>query len=165
MGRPFLSDLIAAHLVDGFHQVTHDVELVEDQHRLGSTCPDDVDVGLPRVAADAFERRASLRSEELEKPFKGLLGASLAAPDQTLVLQVVDVGHVDMTALSRDLIDPDVGQPLEVAMCKPKGHPLLDRDRHRPPGTAEQSFAGTSLHRVGMAQGCRIRETAADRGL
>ncbi len=98
-----LTDLVAAHLVDGLHQVTDDVKLVEHQHRLGRPVLDDVDIGLPHIAANAFEDSGFPRPEEVEERFEGLLGASLAAPHQALALEVVDVGDVDVTALSRDL--------------------------------------------------------------
>ena len=35
VGRPLLADLVPADLVDGRHEMAHDVELVEYQHRLG----------------------------------------------------------------------------------------------------------------------------------
>lgn len=45
--RPLLADFITSILVDNLHQMAHDVELVEDQHRLGYPFLDRVDVGLP----------------------------------------------------------------------------------------------------------------------
>ena len=129
-----LADLIAAHLVDGLHQVTHDVELVEDQHGLGRTVLDDVDVGLPHVAANAFERSGFLRPQIVEERLQRLLLSSFTAPHQSLALEVVDVGHVDVTALPRDLVDADVSQTLEVAIRKPVDNRLLDRGGYRPPG-------------------------------
>jgi hypothetical protein len=43
-----------AHLVHGPAQVLDDVELVEHQQSLRCMSLDDVDLGLPHVAADAF---------------------------------------------------------------------------------------------------------------
>ena len=87
VGRPLLADFIPAHLVHGIHQVTHDVELIEHQHRLGRSVLDDVDVRLPHVAADAFECRRFLRSEEVEERVEGLCGAPRPTPDQPLAAQ------------------------------------------------------------------------------
>ena len=67
MHGPLLADLVAADLVDRLHEMAHDVELVEHQHRLGGADPDDIDVGLPHIAADAFERRGALGVEEIEE--------------------------------------------------------------------------------------------------
>ena len=107
--RPLLANLVASDLVERLHQVTHDVELVEHQYRLGRAVFDDLDVGLPHVAANAFNGSRFLRPQELEERLQCRLRAPLAAPQQALVLEVIDVGHVDMTALSRDLINADVG--------------------------------------------------------
>ena len=70
--RAFLADLVAAHLVDRRHEMTHDVELVEHQHRLAGTDMDDIDIRLPHVAADAFQGRGALRAEEIEERMEGV---------------------------------------------------------------------------------------------
>jgi hypothetical protein len=56
-----LSRFGGTDLVDGFAHVGGDVKAVEHVHRLGRLARDDVQVGLPHVAADEQEaRRASL---------------------------------------------------------------------------------------------------------
>ena len=74
--RAFLMDLVAADLVDGLHEMTDDVELVEHQHGLAGSVLDDVDIRLPHVAADAFEGRRFLRAEEVEERIEGVHGAA-----------------------------------------------------------------------------------------
>ena len=74
-------------MVDGFHQVTHDVELIEHQYRLGRSVLDDVDVRLPHMAANTFERSRFLRSEDVEERLDGLPGCgrwsrSMPRPNQ-----------------------------------------------------------------------------------
>ena len=138
VGRPLLADLVAADLVDGLHEMAHDVELVEHEHRLGRAGLDDVDVRLPPIAANAFERGCFLRSEDVEERVDGLRGASLPAPHQPLALEVVDVGDVDVPAFSGDLIDPNLGQGVEITMRQTVGDRLLDGRGHGAPRAPEQ---------------------------
>ncbi len=138
MHRPPLADLIASNLIDGFHQVTHDLKLAEDQRGLGRLCLDDVNIRLPHVTANALQRNGFLRAREFEKGFECLLGASLTAPHQSLAFEVIDASDVDMSTLSEDLIDPDLGQLPEVAMGEPVGDRLIDRGGHRLPRTMKQ---------------------------
>ena len=138
MLRPLLANLVASDLVERLHQVTHDVEFVEHQYRVGRAVFDDFDVGLPHVAANAFNGSRFLRPQELEERLQRRLRTPLATPQQALVLEVIDVGHVDMTALSRDLVDADVGHAFEVTMREPVGHRLIDRSGHCAPSAMEQ---------------------------
>ena len=87
--RSLLADLVAADLVDRLHEMTHDVELVEHQHRLACSVRNDVDVRLPHIAADACEGRCFLRAEEVEERVEGVRRASVPAPHQPLVREVV----------------------------------------------------------------------------
>ena len=138
VGRPLLTDLVASDLIDGLHEMAHDVELVEHEHRLGRAGLDDVDVRLPHIAANAFERRRFLRAEDVEERLEGLRGAPLPAPHQPLAFEVVDVGDVDVPAFSGDLIDPDVGHVVEIPMCQAIGDRLLDGRGHGVPRAPEQ---------------------------
>ena len=136
--RSLLADLVAADLVDRLHEMTHDVELVEHQHRLACSVLDDVDVRLPHIAADACEGRCFLRAEEVEERVEGVRRASLPAPHQPLAREVVDVGDVDVPALSGDLINADVGQMVEVPVRQADGDRLLDGRGHGAPRAPEQ---------------------------
>jgi hypothetical protein len=100
-----VSDLIATDLVHGPAQVLGDVELVEHQHRLRCPRLDNVGVALPQVTAHALEPRAALLAEEDEECPQGLQTAALATPQQHLGVEVIDVGDVDVAALSRALIN------------------------------------------------------------
>ena len=100
VGRSLLADLVVSDLVDGLHEMAHDVELIEHQHRLWRLGLDDVDIRLPPIAADTCERRHFLLSEDVKERLDGLRGASLSAPHQLLALEVVDVGDVDVSAFS-----------------------------------------------------------------
>lgn len=137
--RLVLGSLLADLVVDGVYQLTQDMELVGYQHRARCTGLDEVDVGPLHVAADAFEDSGFLRAQNVEERFQRRFLAPLATPDQALALEVVDVGHVDVAALSRNLVDTDVGQPLQVAIRGPVGDRLINRRGHRPPGSTKQS--------------------------
>ncbi len=133
-----MSWIRSADLVDGLHEMTHDVEFVEDQDRVRRPALDHSHVGRPHIAADAVQRRRALWTKEIKERFEGRLAATLAAPKQPLARQVVHVGHVDVPLLARDLIDADMGHGREVAVRQPVRHGGLDRALHRAPGTPEQ---------------------------
>ena len=73
-----------------------EVELDQDVERLLGPVGDDVEVGLPHVAADEADGRAPGIPEHVEELGEGLLGAVLAEPQQPLapVVDLVDQGQV-----------------------------------------------------------------------
>ena len=70
MRGALLADLVAAHLIDGIHEMTNDMELIEYQHGLRSALLDGVDVRLPHVTANTFEFGNSFRTKEIEERFR-----------------------------------------------------------------------------------------------
>ena len=76
------------------------MELVEDQHRFRRSGLDDVDIGLPHIAANAFERCGSLRPEELEGFQQCWLTGTAA--EVTPVGQIGDY-NFEVGALTRDI--------------------------------------------------------------
>ena len=92
MRLPLIADLVPADLVHRFGEVLNDMKLVEHQNRVGRLGLDDIDVRLPHVATDAFDLFRALLTQPFEEILQRLLGATLAAPQQSAVLEIVNVG-------------------------------------------------------------------------
>src|SRR5438132_7126004 len=98
-----------ANLVDGFTQMGHDVEAVEDMKSMGDLLTDGPQVGLPHVAADEAELGHALGPEPLEEGIDGVERAVLADPDQAADADVdlVDEGEVGLAEFPLYLVDSD----------------------------------------------------------
>ncbi len=88
--------------------MTHDVELVEDNTRVGDVARDGVAKRLPHVHHGQFNAGSLFRPQINEKAIKvGLLTALAADPDRTSTLQVADDDPVVVALADGDLIDAD----------------------------------------------------------
>ena len=67
MGCSVLANLIATDLINGISEVAHDVEPVEDHHRLRRPLLDYLGIRLPHVAADALELANSFWTKEIKE--------------------------------------------------------------------------------------------------
>lgn len=138
MGCSVLANLIATDLINGISEVAHDVEPVEDHHRLRRPLLDYLGIRLPHVAADALELANSFWTKEIKEDHQGICTAARTAPDQTFSDEVVDVRYVDMSSFSRDLIDAHMCELSQIALAKPVFDCLFDRRSHRAPRAAKQ---------------------------
>lgn len=71
-------DFIASDLIDGFVELPHDVEAIEDVKGLGSLFADHAQVGFPHVGADEFKFAAAFFAElvkEAQQRFDGAVRA------------------------------------------------------------------------------------------
>ena len=81
-----------------------------------------------RAFSSALQRRRDRRFAE----------TSQTSPLDRSLSQSAGEPCPDTTALSRDLINADVGHPFEVTMREPVGHRLIDRSGHCAPSAMEQ---------------------------
>ena len=139
MSLAHLPGLHLPDLVDGFEQVADDVELVEDEDRLGHSSLDDVNVRSPHVAADSNDPGRPFWPPVGEELLQGRSFTSLTAPEEALVDEVVDLGVVDVAALSADLVDPENEYALVIAVEETVLDGLAYSRPDRSPGDAELS--------------------------
>ncbi len=64
---------------------------------------------------------------------EALLRASLTTPQQSLAMEIVDIGHINVTALRRDLVDANVRNTVEITMRQPVRHHLSTAAATLPP--------------------------------
>ena len=138
MGCSVLANLIATDLINGISEVAHDVEPVEDHHRLRRPLLDYLGIRLPHVAANALELANSFWTRKIKEDHQGICTAARTAPDQPFSDEVVDVRYVDMSSFSRDLIDAHMCELSQIAPGKPVFDCLFDRRSHRAPRAAKQ---------------------------
>ena len=80
----FLADLISPDLLDRLHQMANDMKFIKNKACLRGAFLDDLDIGLPHIAADALEFACPFRPEILEKTAQGVFASFRSAPDQGL---------------------------------------------------------------------------------
>lgn len=94
---------------------------------------DHVDVGLPHIAEHADHLDPQGFSVFLEKFVQSVLDAAFPAPDQSFLFQVVDIGYVNVSFLSREFVNPDTKNRSQIAMlesiwfilCPPLSKPII----------------------------------------
>jgi len=111
----------AAHLVNGLVEVRGDVKAVEDVERVTRLGGDDLEVGLPHVAADKTQAADDFRSEGGQPPAQGRLGAARPNPKQTAAVAVdlIDDGQEVLRTQSLapvNLVDADGFDSFQFAM-------------------------------------------------
>ncbi len=98
---------LLAHLVERIAEVTQDVELVEQDRRLGSVPGGRVAERLPHVHDRKTHPAGLLFPEKPVELVHALLGAIFPAePDRPLPMQVADHDAIDVTLADGDLVDP-----------------------------------------------------------
>ena len=80
------------------------IGVMEHRNGLLGLFLDDIGIGQPHVAADAFKLGCALLPEPREKSFQRFLGAAFAAPQQTAGLQVVNIGDIYVAPLAGGLV-------------------------------------------------------------
>jgi hypothetical protein len=148
-----LYGFFTADRVDRPQQLLHDVKAIVDESGMGQLLLDHVDVGLPHVAADRLDAIAQRSAMLPEEPAESLLGAARPGPQQALLLQIIDVGDVDMPFALRQLVDADVEHSPHLPVRQPVGYRLADRQRHGAPVHSEQPghlLPGKQLAPVGQ---------------
>ncbi len=148
-----LNSFFAADRVDRPQQLLHDMETVVDESSVRQLLFDHVDVGLPHVAADRLDAIAQRSAMLPEEPTESLLGAPRTRPQQALLLQVIDVGDINMPFALRQLVDANVEHPPHLPVRQPVGHRLANRRRHGAPMHSEQPghlLPGQQLAPVGQ---------------
>src|SRR5690606_33632171 len=121
------TNLITADFVDGILNEPLDVEAIEDERRLGDPVGDGLDVRGGHVDGDRLEFRAPLGAELVEERLERLGTLATLGPDDALARVVDDDRDVLVVASVRQLVDPDVRQPVEfVADLSACDHALDD---------------------------------------
>ena len=98
------------HVVDGFAQLLHDVEAVEDVDRPAGLLGQHLEIRLPQVAAHEPQARCRMSSpEQFQAAAQAVFGSLAADPQQALAagVDLVDQRQVVMAASPLDLVDAD----------------------------------------------------------
>ena len=131
--------LLAPDLVDRLAELLHDVESVEDVFGLRSALPDGVEEWGPHVGADVLEKGASFLTELLEEAQKGVGLPVDPAPEETPdpFVQLVDHREVLVAPEHGNLVDSDLGDPLQGAVVQAIVHHVGDGPIDTVPARAE----------------------------
>jgi len=127
---PFLARdprvLALSDLVEGFAQMTQDMELVEQNGRLRSMALGGVAERFPHVHNRDLDTAGFPLSEPLVEGSHALLGTVDASkPDGPSTHQVADHDPVAVLFSDRDLVDPDHARSVAAAPAKLLSHVLL----------------------------------------
>ncbi len=152
--------LVLAHLIDGLVEFLGDVEAVENVQGVGQFFGDDLEVGLPHIAAYDLDVLAALPAQAAEDLEQGLGGTAFANEEQALetVIDLVDEGQVMMAQTVGDLIDADGVDGAEDAVLEAIIDHPLDGAADRVPGSAK----GLGGLRPGQYPGPAAQEEAED---
>ena len=116
--RGELSGFLPPHFIDGFAEFLGDVETVEHVESGWQHGGDDVEIGFPHVGTDDLDSSAARRSEGLEEAGERLGVAILDDAEKAFApaVDLIDEGHVFVPFAVADLIDPDGGDVLQIAV-------------------------------------------------
>ena len=130
-----LASLAGSHLVDGLAHVGGHVEAVQHVHSAGCLACDDLQIGLPHVAADELQPLRPGLSELPEEHQQRLLLSVLAHPEQAPNPAVNLVHHRQelVPTLPKHLVHADGSDTFEVAMREAPVDGHLHRAKHRVP--------------------------------
>src|SRR3990172_2308753 len=133
-----LLGLLPADLVDLLVHVGHDVKAVQDVDRLLGLLGDDLEVGLPHVAADEAQGDGSLAAELAEETQHRLHRAVAPNPQETAgpLVDLVDHGE-ELAAQPQHFVDADRADSIEAAVRQAPRHDHLDRAEHALPSGVE----------------------------
>jgi len=116
----------SAHLVERLSEVPNDVELLEQDRRLGGVLLRGLQEGLPHVHRSDLDPLALLRSQPLAEGIHGSFRAVWATePDGPLPDQVAGHDPVGMPLADRHFVDPDDLRPRGASSPELLPHVLL----------------------------------------
>ena len=119
------------HFVDGFVQMGHDVEPIQDMNGMAGLFRNHLQVRSPHIATNIVQRVAAVPTEPPEEPQERSDCAFLPDPPQSFArgINLIDQRQVLMPALPLDLIDTNRSYARQVHMSPPPGHGHLNRSK------------------------------------
>ena len=115
----------APDLVQGLVHPLHDVEAIEDVHRVAQSAGNDRLIA--EVAHHAADLPSAFRAQRPQEPQQAFATLAVPDPHHAACLEVRDDREVDPAAGARDLVHPDPAQVRE------RGHAIPQRQFDRPP--------------------------------
>ena len=138
----------AAHLVEGLGRERDDVERIEADQRLRRVTSGAHALLVPRahVHRDRRELRRALGPELIEEGIRRAGVAALGAPNELAAAVVGDQAEITVVFAPRDLVEPDLEEPIQPAGVELRGaDPLADR-ADRDPRDAHQARHRGRVH-------------------
>jgi hypothetical protein len=132
------------------------VEAVEDEPCLWRSRGDGLDVGARHVDGDGFDLRGPLGAEFREEAAHRLGVLAGLDPDHMALEVVDDDGHVLVVLAVRQLVDPDVRQPIEAIGGAEPAHDTLHDVSHGGPGDPEHGRDGRLVGALRQVRRCLL---------
>jgi len=96
------------------------MEAIKDVQGIWSLFPDHLEIGHPHIATNIFQLLAALFAKFIKEPQQSFGPALHAAPEKSpgACIQLVDHGQILVPLEHFDLINPDLGNAVEVSVGK-----------------------------------------------